>query len=70
LDLLDGEDEGGGDGGGLMGVLYDDEGEVLCGVVDEPQEAVGAWQFHRSFLYVVFLLELVAHVAKQFQIFI
>jgi hypothetical protein len=60
-DLLDGEDEGGGDGRGPVRGLDYDEGEVLGGVVDEAEEGVGAGQLERLLLDVELLLDLVAH---------
>lgn len=57
----DGEDEGGVHGGCSMGVLDDDEGRVLGGVVDKFEEVVGAWQFEGFLLDVVLFFELVSH---------
>jgi hypothetical protein len=47
-----------------VGSFDDDEGEVLAGVVDEPEEAVGPRQFERFLFNIELLLDLVAHPTK------
>jgi hypothetical protein len=44
-----------------MGRFDYDEGQFLVGVMSEPEELIGAWQFERFFFDIEFLLDLVAH---------
>lgn len=50
-----------------MRVLDHEKGEGLGGMLCEPEEVVGAWQFERFFFEFEFFFEFVPHVIIGFQ---